>query len=105
MTEAQFWASNPKIIAVWEEAYKLKTKTMNNLIHAWVGNYGISALAYTIDHCFNKTAKSKYVEKPMQIFELTPEEKEAAREKELKKFMLWAGATERKYKKEGEKDG
>lgn len=37
---------------------------------AWIGNYGLSALATAIEHNFAKHPKSKYVEKPMLQREL-----------------------------------
>lgn len=104
MTEEQFWNSNPRIIKVWEQAYKNEQNRMNELIYAWVGNYGLSALCMAIDHVLNgKKAKSKYIEKPIRIFELTEKEKEQEAVKARQAFMAWAGMAEKKYKKGGEK--
>ena len=50
-----------------------------------------------------KKAKSKYIEKPMRIFELTEKEKEQEAVKARQAFMAWAGMAEKKYKKGGEK--
>lgn len=103
MTEEQFWHSNPRIIEAWEQAYKNKINSMNAYIHAWVGNYGISALIFSIDHSLNgQKAKSKYVEKPIELFEKTEEEEKAAQRKELEKFMAWASKAEKKFQKKGE---
>lgn len=74
----------------------------NDLIHAWIGNYGISALMVAIDHSFNgRKANSKYIEKPFRIFELTDEEKEIEAMKARQAFVTWAGMAEKKYAKKG----
>lgn len=74
----------------------------NDLIHAWIGNYGISALMVAIDHSFNgRKANSKYIEKPFRIFELTDEEKEIEAIKARQAFVAWAGMAEKKYAKKG----
>ena len=74
----------------------------NDLIHAWIGNYGISALMVAIDHSFNgRKANSKYIEKPFRIFELTDEEKEIEAVKARQAFVTWAGMAEKKYAKKG----
>jgi hypothetical protein len=102
MTEEQFWNSNPRIIKVWEQAYKNEQNRMNNLIYNWVGNYGVSALMFAIDHCLNgRKAKAKYLEQPIQIFELTEEEKEKATQKARQNFLAWAENMQRKFDKEG----
>ena len=99
MTEEQFWHSNPAIIKVWAEAWKRKENRQNELIHTFVGNYIQSALVTSIDKVLNgKKSKSKYLEKPIQLFELTEEEKEKEQEKARQAFMMWAGQVEKKYK-------
>ena len=92
MTEEQFWRANPRIISIWEKAWKMKENRQNELMHLWFGHYGISALTYSIDHCLNGSskAKSKYIEKPLQLFELTEEEKKVEQEKALNAFIGWA---------------
>lgn len=94
MNEEQFWHSNPAIIKVWENAWKMEENRRNELIHAWVGNYGISALVYAIEHTLNgKKAKSKYIEKPIRLFELTEEEKKQQEKNALAAFINWADTT------------
>ena len=98
MTEEQFWRANPAIIEVWEEAWKRQENRKNELIHAWVGEYGISALVFAIDHCLNgKKAHSKYIEKPIKLFELTEAEKKVQAEKATDMFIAWANATKEAY--------
>ena len=101
MTEEQFWHSNPEIIKVWEKAWRLEENHKNEMVHLWVGTYGISALSMTIDHCFNKHARSKYVEKPIQLFETTEEDKKIEALKARQAFMAWAGMAKKNFNKKG----
>ena len=99
MTEEQFWRSNPRIIKVWETAWEEEQKRQNELTHMYVGNYFLSAVTVAVDHCINgKKAKTKYLEKPIQLFELTEEEKEQQQLKAREAFMMWAKRAESKYK-------
>jgi hypothetical protein len=103
MTEEQFWKSNPRIINIWFEAWKKKQNRENELQYMYTGNYELSALITAIDKVLNgKKAKAKYIEKPVQLFELTEEEKKAEQQKAINQFMVWANSTQKKYsKKEG----
>lgn len=102
MTEEQFWFSNPRIIKVYEKAWKAKENRTNELIHLFVGQYGLSALYTAIDGCLNgPKAKAKYMEKPIRIFELTEEDKIREKEQAQKAFMAWASSTKSKYKGKG----
>ena len=70
----------------------------NELIHAWVGNYGISALVYAVEHCLSGSkAKTSYIEKPIRLFELTDEEKAQQQENALAAFVAWADATKTNF--------
>lgn len=103
MTEEQFWHSNPRIISVWEKAFKMARRRENALIHTWVGNYGISALTVAIDHCFNgRKAKSEYIKEPIELFEKTEEEKETEQLMARQAFINWATSRKKKLRKEGE---
>lgn len=100
MSEEQFWASNPAKIKVWEEAWKMQENRKNELLHAFVGNYGLSALMYAIDHCLNgRKAKSEYIDKPIQLFEKTVKEKQADQKKALAGFVAWANMTKDSFDK------
>lgn len=102
MTEEQFWHSNPRIISVWEKAYKAARRRENAFIHSWVGNYGLSALTVAIDHCFNGSkAKSEYIKEPIELFEKTEEEKQQDVIDARQAFMAWA-KLQKKPRKEGE---
>lgn len=76
--------------------------TLNEQIYSWVGNYGTSALLSAIDHGLNgRKANSKYLEAPIQMFELDEEEKEQEAIKARQAFIAWAGMAEKKFKKKG----
>lgn len=62
--------SCPAELKPYEKAYAMKIKNSDSLAHAWVGSYGISALIFAIDHCFNKKAKSKYIKNPFVSLEM-----------------------------------
>jgi hypothetical protein len=99
MTEEQFWRSNPRIIKVWESAWREEQIRQNELMHMYVGNYFMSAMTTAVDHCLNGAkAKTKYIEKPIQLFELTEEEKEQQKLKAREAFLMWAKRAESKYK-------
>lgn len=77
----------------------MQQNRQNEMMHAWFGNYGISALVYAIDHVLNGSskAKSKYIEKPLQLFEKTEQEKKADQEKALAAFVGWADFTKEEF--------
>lgn len=104
MTEAQFWSSNPRIISVWEKAYRDDMSYKNSLIHSFVGTYGVSALIFAIDSCLNgRKAKAKYIEKPFDLFPKSDKEKKA--EAAQTAFKAWADTMMKNYKKANKKGG
>lgn len=56
-----FWHLNPKKINPFIEAHKKKLKEIDNLIHSWIGTYGISALTTAISKCFSKNSTAEYI--------------------------------------------
>lgn len=47
-------------------AYEQEQGIKDRQAWSWIGSYGISALVYAIDHCFNgKQAKTEYVKSPL----------------------------------------
>lgn len=106
MTEEQFWSSNPRIIKVYEKIYREKTKKQNEMIHLYVGSYVQSALFTAIDGVLNgRKAKAKYIEKPVEIFEPTKEDKEKEKLRAIAQFRSWAKSQQNKYKGKEDKDG
>lgn len=58
--------SCPKEMEVYDIAHRKKLEEQDYLQYLWWGNYGLSAVAVVVDHCFNsKKAKSKFVDKPV----------------------------------------
>ncbi len=62
----QFWELNPhkiKIIAIGYNEQKIEFDAM---MHAWWGEYGLSAVTVAVEHCIHgRKASSKYIEKPI----------------------------------------
>lgn len=99
MTEEEFWHSNPAKIEVYAEAWKQEEVRKNELIHMFVGSYIQNAVTTSIDKVLNgKKAKSKYLEKPIQLFEKTEEEKKIEQENARQAFLMWAGQAKSEYK-------
>lgn len=102
MTEEQFWKSNPKIISIYGDAWKEEQNRQNTLAHMYTGNYILSALYTAIDGVINgRKAVAKYMSKPVQLFELTEEEKADAQATAINQFVAWANGTQKKYSKKG----
>lgn len=66
ITWNEFWGMNPHIIKCLEKGHENKIKEQDALMHSWWGTYGLSAVAYAVEHCLaGNKAKSKYIEKPI----------------------------------------
>lgn len=105
MSEEQFWRSNPRIIKVWEEAWKNEQNRTNQLVHAYIGSYVMSAmttsLAQILVPMFSKNKKSQlsYIEEPIQLFEKTEDEKKAEYDLMTQRFIAWGNSLIKNYKK------
>lgn len=105
MTEEEFWHSNPRIIKVWEEAWKEEQNRQNKLVHLWFGNYGISAVSTALSlvltpmFCEGKKSQAKYIEEPVRIFEMTEQEKLEYQKMMDDRFVAWGNALIKRYKK------
>lgn len=61
-----FWHLNPKKLQYFQKAHRQKIEEIDFLLHAWVGNYGLSAIGVAIEHCLHgKKAKSEYIKEPI----------------------------------------
>ena len=106
MTEEQFWNANPRIISVYEKIYKERQNRINDLAYLFTGNYGLAALITSIDKVLNgKKAKATYMNKPLELFPLTEEEKKKKQREAIAQFMGWAGNVQKKYKGKEEQNG
>lgn len=65
VTWEQFWHMNPRIIKAVSLGYQEKQKLRDREMWAWFGNYGISAMIFSIEHCFSKNPKSQYIDNPV----------------------------------------
>ena len=106
MTEEQFWRSNPRIISVYEKIFKERQNRINDLAYLFTGNYGLAALITSIDKVLNgRKSRSKYMEKPIELFPLTEEEKRKKQQDAIAQFMNWANNAQKKYKGKEDNDG
>lgn len=87
MTPVEFWEESPYLAVAYRKAYRLKRKVENE--QAWLnGLYVYDAFAVVLSTAFSKrnAKKPSYLEKPIDIFPLTKEEKKAAELEEQKKM-------------------
>ena len=104
MTEEQFWRANPRIIKVYEQAWKDEQQRKNQLLHAWVGNYVLSAIQTGISQvmqpmlCSGKRSNAKYIEEPIRMFPKTEEERQAEYEQMTQAFIAWGDSLIDRYK-------
>lgn len=100
MSEEQFWASNPRIIKVWEKAWRQQKEYENKYNHMMFGSYAMSAMATAIAQvmqpmlCKGKKSHAKYITKPVDIFEEVKPKKRLSKAEQKKNaieaFMLWS---------------
>lgn len=88
MTPTEFWEESPYLAVAYRKAYKLKRKIENE--QAWLqGLYVMDAFAVCLGNAFSKRGSKKltYIEKPIDIFPLTEEEKEIRMQEENEKMQ------------------
>lgn len=111
MTESQFWDEDPRLAKFYSQAYKLKRKIENE--QAWLeGLYNLDAFAVVLANAFSKRGakQEKYLERPIDMFPLTEEERQLRLQEENKrmtdalKAMQRSQRTKKKPKK-GEDNG
>ena len=94
MTEEQFWNANPRIIKVWENAWKEKVNHENYMNYI-LGSYVLSAVSVAIGSSLEgKKFKGEYLDKPHRIFELTEKEKQIEQQKALKEAISFFNGIE-----------
>ena len=104
MSEEQFWRSNPRIIKVWEKAWREEQNRVNAMTHAYVGNYILNAIEVGLSQILTpmfgkKQSNARYVEEPFRIFPKTEEEKEAEYEAMTQAFINWGNSLGNRFKK------
>lgn len=83
----QFWGLNPHIIKCIANGYSEQKIEIDAMMHAWFGNYGVSAVSVAVEHCLaGRKARSTYIEKPIlsKIQEKTEEQAPLTEEEKRK---------------------
>lgn len=99
MSEEQFWRANPRIIKVWEKAFREKENWKNGMYYI-LGIYMHDAFGVVLGNAFKKKGAKPLIfhEEPIRIFPKTEEEIKLEKERELQKFIAWADKTETNVK-------
>lgn len=102
MTYEQFWEQSPRLAVVYRKAYRLRRETENE--QAWLqGLYVFDAFAVCLSNAFAKSGakRQKYLERPIDIFPLTEQEKkirEAEENAKMQRAMEAMAAKQRQRK-------
>lgn len=105
MTYEQYWEQSPHLAVVYRKAYRLRRETENE--QAWLqGLYVFDAFAVCLANAFAKSGqkRQKYLERPIDIFPLTEEEKkrrEAEENEKMRQAMEAMAAKQRQRKNKG----
>lgn len=76
--------SSPADLEPYEKAHRQEVKEHDGLMHAWWGNYGISAISFAVERCLaGRKAKTKYIKEPVLL--KIDEQIKPMSEKELQK--------------------
>lgn len=85
MTPDEFWHGKPILAKWYREKHKLQIEQKNQ--EMWLqGLYFYDALAVVMSNSFSKR-KEKYIEKPLDLFPPTEEEKQAKAERIKQAFV------------------
>lgn len=104
MTYEQYWEQSPHLAVVYRKAYRLRRETENE--QAWLqGLYVFDAFAVCLANAFAKSGqkRQRYLERPIDIFPLTEEEKkrrEAEENEKMRQAMEAMAAKQRQRKKQ-----
>ena len=80
-----FWHLNPKKIKPFQIAHKQYMNELDACIHAWMGNYGMSALGTALSHMFSKTSTAEYIKEPIFTTVVKQKKEENLTEEEKRK--------------------
>lgn len=86
MTLEQFWDGSPYLVLTYRKAFKIKKELDNEM--AWLtGLYFYGALSVSLYNVFKEHGQKRknYLEKPLDIFPLTPAEKKRREHEEMLK--------------------
>lgn len=106
MTPTEYWEKSPFLAVAYREAYKLKRKIQNE--EAWIqGLYVMDAFAVCLANAFSKRGSKRlnYMERPIDIFPLTEEEKALRMKEENEKMQQAMEAIARKQRRDKKQKG
>lgn len=84
MTLEQFWDGSPYLVKTYRKAFRIKRELENEM--AWIqGLYFYDALAVCLQNVLRKKGQKRenYIERPIDIFPLTPSEKKRREREKL----------------------
>ena len=88
MSYDEFWNAPPHLAVAYRKAYKIKREIANE--EAWIqGMYVFDAFAVCLANAFKKSGAriQNYLEKPLDIFPLTEQEKKKREQEEYAKMQ------------------
>lgn len=98
-----FWELTPYKLKPFLKAERYKTKKQNEM--CWIlGQYIYNAVSVAVYNNFRgkKHRPQKYIEEPMQLFELEDWEKEEKAERERKKAIAFFNSLEQNFRRKEE---
>ena len=106
MSYEQFWDGHPHLAVAYRKAYKLKREIENE--QAWLqGLYMFDAFAVCLANVFAKRGAKKqtYLERPIDIFPLTEQEKQRREREANAKMQAAMEAMQRKQRRKKKQKG
>ena len=88
MSYAEYWDGDPHLAVAYRKAYKLKRQYDNQM--EWLqGLYFYNAISVCLENAFKNKGSSRanYIEKPIDIFPLTEQEKKLREQEEMLKMQ------------------
>ena len=88
MTYADFWEGDPQMAVAYRKAYRLRREMENE--QAWLqGMYFYDAVAVSLANAFRSRGakRQNYLERPIDIFPLSEEEKQRREREEMAKMQ------------------
>lgn len=97
MTPEQYWNGDPYLAVAYRKLHKLRVQQRNEEL--WLqGLYNLDALSVALNNAFSKK-KAKYMERPLQIFPKTEDEKKREIEETRRKFVARLDALKQAFEK------
>ena len=106
MTPTQYWDEDPRLAIAYRKAYRLRKASENEF--AWLqGVYIMDGFAVALANAFKKKGQraEMYFEKPIDIFPLTPEEKQRREQEEIEKTQQALRAMARRQRQQKKQKG